>query len=213
MMLSSANLILIQVFDYQALNNGNQTPKKKLTYGNTWSYLLKRGYKVCLSLAALSRFYCEIVFIWHTDLEKEERWYHAICVGNRIYTNMRFIVTKDSTWQWLICQKKIIQPSELVIYVALISIFIRPSWRKFASTIVSFSNCLRSIIQRNNLTSIIFLFSLVGLSFLKQTRAQNSFLVTQVIIRELTQPRRRRQQKPHKFASLTTENSILARFG
>ena len=31
-------------------------------------------------------------------------------------------------------------------------------------------------------------------------------------IRELKQPRRRRQQKPHKFAYLTMENSIFARF-
>ena len=31
-------------------------------------------------------------------------------------------------------------------------------------------------------------------------------------IRELTQPRRRRQQKPHKFAYLTVKNSIFARF-
>ena len=30
--------------------------------------------------------------------------------------------------------------------------------------------------------------------------------------RELKQPRRRRQQKPHKFAYLTTKNSIFARF-
>ena len=33
-----------------------------------------------------------------------------------------------------------------------------------------------------------------------------------VLIRELKQPRRRRQQKPHKFAYLTMENSIFARF-
>ena len=31
-------------------------------------------------------------------------------------------------------------------------------------------------------------------------------------IRELKQPRRRRQQKPHKFACLTMKNSIFARF-
>ena len=31
-------------------------------------------------------------------------------------------------------------------------------------------------------------------------------------IRELTQPGRRRQQKPHKFAYLTMKNSIFARF-
>ena len=31
-------------------------------------------------------------------------------------------------------------------------------------------------------------------------------------IRELKQPRRRRQQKPHKFAYLTKKNSIFARF-
>ena len=31
-------------------------------------------------------------------------------------------------------------------------------------------------------------------------------------IRELKQPRRRRQQKPHKFAYLTMENRIFARF-
>ena len=31
-------------------------------------------------------------------------------------------------------------------------------------------------------------------------------------IRELKQPRRRRQQKPHKFAYLTMKNSIFARF-
>ena len=30
--------------------------------------------------------------------------------------------------------------------------------------------------------------------------------------RELKQPRRRRQQKPHKFAYLTMKNSIFARF-
>ena len=30
--------------------------------------------------------------------------------------------------------------------------------------------------------------------------------------RELKQPRRQRQQKPHKFAYLTMENSIFARF-
>jgi len=33
-----------------------------------------------------------------------------------------------------------------------------------------------------------------------------------LIIRELKQPRRRRQQKPHKFAYLTMKNSIFARF-
>ena len=33
-----------------------------------------------------------------------------------------------------------------------------------------------------------------------------------VIIRELMQPRRRRQQKPKKFAYLTMKNSIFARF-
>ena len=32
------------------------------------------------------------------------------------------------------------------------------------------------------------------------------------VIRELKQPRRRRQQKPHKFAYLTMKNSIFARF-
>ena len=32
------------------------------------------------------------------------------------------------------------------------------------------------------------------------------------VIRELKQPRRRRQQKPHKFAYLTIQNSIFARF-
>ena len=32
------------------------------------------------------------------------------------------------------------------------------------------------------------------------------------IVRELKQPRRRRQQKPHKFAYLTMENSIFACF-
>ena len=31
-------------------------------------------------------------------------------------------------------------------------------------------------------------------------------------IRELKQPRRRRQQKPHKFAYLTMKNRIFARF-
>ena len=30
--------------------------------------------------------------------------------------------------------------------------------------------------------------------------------------RELKQPRRRRKQKPHKFAYLTMKNSIFARF-
>ena len=32
------------------------------------------------------------------------------------------------------------------------------------------------------------------------------------VIRELKQPRRRRQEKPHKFAYLTMKNSIFARF-
>ena len=32
------------------------------------------------------------------------------------------------------------------------------------------------------------------------------------VYRELTQPRRRRQQEPHKFAYLTMKNSIFARF-
>ena len=32
------------------------------------------------------------------------------------------------------------------------------------------------------------------------------------VIRELKQPRRRRQQKPHKFAYFTMKNSIFARF-
>ena len=36
--------------------------------------------------------------------------------------------------------------------------------------------------------------------------------LTNHIIRELKQPRRRRQQKPHKFAYLTMKNSIFARF-
>ena len=35
---------------------------------------------------------------------------------------------------------------------------------------------------------------------------------TKMKIRELKQPRRRRQQKPHKFAYLTIKNSIFARF-
>ena len=33
-----------------------------------------------------------------------------------------------------------------------------------------------------------------------------------VVTRELKQPRRRRQQEPHKFAYLTMKNSIFARF-
>ena len=33
-----------------------------------------------------------------------------------------------------------------------------------------------------------------------------------VVNQELKQPRRRRQQKPHKFAYLTMKNSIFARF-
>ena len=37
-------------------------------------------------------------------------------------------------------------------------------------------------------------------------------ILTKTNIRELKQPRRRRQQKPHKFAYLTMENSIFARF-
>ena len=42
----------------------------------------------------------------------------------------------------------------------------------------------------------------------------NSFLkeVLALVIRELKQPRRRRQQKPHKFAYLTMKHSIFARF-
>ena len=42
-----------------------------------------------------------------------------------------------------------------------------------------------------------------------------AFLVSsllKLVITELKQPRRRRQQKPHKFAYLTMKNSILARF-
>ena len=39
-----------------------------------------------------------------------------------------------------------------------------------------------------------------------------NFAFLQSIFRELKQPRRRRQQKPHKFAYLTMENSIFARF-
>ena len=42
------------------------------------------------------------------------------------------------------------------------------------------------------------------------------FITTRVhyylITRELKQSRRRRQQKPHKFAYLTIKNSIFARF-
>ena len=34
----------------------------------------------------------------------------------------------------------------------------------------------------------------------------------QIGSRELKQPRRQRQQKPHKFAYLTMKNSIFARF-
>ena len=34
----------------------------------------------------------------------------------------------------------------------------------------------------------------------------------QIANREFKQPRRRRQQKPHKFAYLTMKNSIFARF-
>ena len=37
-------------------------------------------------------------------------------------------------------------------------------------------------------------------------------LYTRGRIREIKQPRRRRQQEPHKFAYLTMKNSILARF-
>ena len=39
-----------------------------------------------------------------------------------------------------------------------------------------------------------------------------SAMTTQSNNRELKQPRRRRQQKPHKFAYLTMKNSIFARF-
>ena len=39
-----------------------------------------------------------------------------------------------------------------------------------------------------------------------------SDLVNTKTTRELKQPRRRRQQKPHKFAYLTMKNSIFARF-
>ena len=39
-----------------------------------------------------------------------------------------------------------------------------------------------------------------------------NFAFLQSIFRELKQPRRRRQQKPHKFAYLTMENNIFARF-
>ena len=39
-----------------------------------------------------------------------------------------------------------------------------------------------------------------------------NFAFLQSIFRELKQPRRRRQQKPHKFAYLTMENRIFARF-
>ena len=45
----------------------------------------------------------------------------------------------------------------------------------------------------------------------KNNRAAR-FLVQFFDIRELKQPRRRRQQKPHKFAYLTMKNCIFARF-
>ena len=38
------------------------------------------------------------------------------------------------------------------------------------------------------------------------------FMAETYLIRDLKQPRRRRQQKPHKFAYLTMKNSIFARF-
>ena len=38
------------------------------------------------------------------------------------------------------------------------------------------------------------------------------FLVSRAVTMELKQPRRRRQQEPHKFAYLTMKNSIFARF-
>ena len=43
-------------------------------------------------------------------------------------------------------------------------------------------------------------------------RAHNELCRFRSDIRELKQPRRRRQQKPHKFAYLTMKNSIFARF-
>ena len=43
-------------------------------------------------------------------------------------------------------------------------------------------------------------------------RAENTEAGRHHLIRELKQPRRRRQQKPHKFAYLTMKNSIFARF-
>ena len=45
----------------------------------------------------------------------------------------------------------------------------------------------------------------------RRLRAKST-LTHKILNRELKQPRRRRQQKPHKFAYLTMENSIFARF-
>ena len=47
----------------------------------------------------------------------------------------------------------------------------------------------------------------------RQKTYHYSFMTSHSLrIRELKQPRRRRQQKPHKFAYLTMKNSIFARF-
>ena len=53
--------------------------------------------------------------------------------------------------------------------------------------------------------------------FIQRQRMKNLLLRDRIVvgtlnIRELKQPRRRRQQKPHKFAYLAMKNSIFARF-
>ena len=52
----------------------------------------------------------------------------------------------------------------------------------------------------------------VQFSFLTFCRRSRSFCDVKWHIRELKQPRRRLQQKPHKFAYLTLKNSTSARF-
>ena len=65
-----------------------------------------------------------------------------------------------------------------------------------AGKVVSFTNCVGNISR----------FMTKSLFFLPPPR------VCLFVTRELKQSRRRRQQKPHKFAYLTMKNSIFARF-
>ena len=67
---------------------------------------------------------------------------------------------------------------------------------------------LQTSSSENNLTLYPQRGPMATARWLRLTRLNQHYLGN----RELKQPRRRRQQKPHKFAYLTMENSIFARF-